>query len=141
MLDLMPMEQDVLGFSNRWYIDGWKSAIPMALPPELSIRIFRYPYFLTTKLEAFHDRGADDPRFSHDLEDIVLTLAARTDLPKDFEEIPPMLMAYLRNAIHGLMTKRRYREYITCNLPMHVAKDAFERLDRFFAMIVRTMTD
>lgn len=32
------------------------------------------PYFLATKIEAFYGRGADDPRFSHDLEDIVITL-------------------------------------------------------------------
>lgn len=57
-LDVMPIETSVLGFSNRWYAEGYAGAQSMGLPTGIVIRAFSAPYLLATKLEAFAGRGS-----------------------------------------------------------------------------------
>jgi hypothetical protein len=54
-LDVMPTDEKILGFSNRWY----KPAIAAAAVIELDgleLRVVTPPYFIGTKLEAFRGR-------------------------------------------------------------------------------------
>jgi len=46
-----------------------KAAELWTLEPSLRIRCITTPYFVATKLEAFHTRGGSDYFASHDLED------------------------------------------------------------------------
>jgi len=70
IVDVMPIDEDVLRFSNRWYAPAIESAQTLSIGGS-EIRIVSPVYFVATKLEAFHGRGADDMAMSHDLEDIV----------------------------------------------------------------------
>lgn len=83
-LDLMPDDASVLGFSNSWYRPGIKNKVVKKIKDK-PINIFSLPYFLASKLEAFHNRGMSDPRLSSDLEDIIIVL----DGIKDFS-LPPL---------------------------------------------------
>lgn len=56
-LDLMPTDEAILGFSNRWYDEVMGSAERFEIESGLSIRNIIPPYFLATKLEAFRGRG------------------------------------------------------------------------------------
>ena len=56
-LDVMPLDPQVLGFSNRWYPDALHTAGNVQLRSGLIIRAINAPYFLGTKLEAFNGRG------------------------------------------------------------------------------------
>ena len=67
ILDLMPSQGEMLGFSNRWYPLALESAQLQVLPSGRSIRMVTAPVFLATKLEAFHGRGQGAFLFSHDL--------------------------------------------------------------------------
>ena len=71
IVDIMPLDEKVLGFSNKFYKSGFKHKEVLKLPNGETIFILPLAYFLATKLEAFYNRGAKDPRFSKDLEDIV----------------------------------------------------------------------
>ena len=75
-LDVMPMDEKVLGFSNRWYMAAIREATEIALTNGIIIRVVNPAYFLATKFEAFAGRGNGD-YFSHDLEDIVFVLENR----------------------------------------------------------------
>jgi predicted nucleotidyltransferase len=57
VLDVMPMDEKILGFSNRWYKAAMDAAVVQELPGGLNVRLVPAPYFLATKIEAFHGRG------------------------------------------------------------------------------------
>ncbi len=74
VVDVMPTDKTILGFSNTWYEPGMKNAQKVKLPSGISISIFTLPYFIASKFEACLDRGAGNLRFSSDFEDIVFVL-------------------------------------------------------------------
>jgi len=51
ILDLMPLEEKILGFSNRWYKAAIASSVTKELRDHLEIRMVTAPCFLATKLE------------------------------------------------------------------------------------------
>jgi hypothetical protein len=75
-LDVMPIDEKILGFSNRWYKDAIKQASEFSLSNGVSIRVVSPVYFLATKFEAFAGRGKGN-YFSHDLEDIMFVMENR----------------------------------------------------------------
>ena len=69
----MPTHPEAIGFSKKWYPDGFKESITVNIAGK-SIKIFSFPYFIASKLEAFNNRGEGDYRYSSDFEDIVYVL-------------------------------------------------------------------
>ncbi len=70
IVDVMPTDERILGFSNRWYPTAINTAQSLQIVGR-AVRIVTPALFIATKLEAFHGRGGDDVFVSHDLEDIV----------------------------------------------------------------------
>lgn len=79
-LDVMPVDEKVLGFTNRWYRAAMIQATERALDPALRIRLITAPLFLATKLDAFNGRGCGDYRSSHDLEDLLTVVDGRESI-------------------------------------------------------------
>ena len=67
ILDVMPLDEKILGLSNRWYKTAMKSSVRQKLSTSLEIRVVTAPLFIATKLEAFKGRGRGDFFGSHDL--------------------------------------------------------------------------
>jgi len=95
LLDVMPTDESVLGFGNRWYAEAIHTAVQVSLPSGRKIRLISPPTFLGTKLEAFYGRGAGDFLASHDLEDIITVVDGRPELSKEIREAPLQLREYL----------------------------------------------
>lgn len=93
MLDVMPTNEEILGFSNRWYEAAIREAIEVVLPGGIVIRVVSPTYFVATKLEAFAGRGKGD-YFSHDLEDIVFVMENRERLIFDLMDSGGELKRY-----------------------------------------------
>lgn len=70
IVDVMPTHDAAIGFSNRWYPQGFAHAIDYDLGEGSPIRIFSGSYFIASKLEALKDRGQNDGRTSTDFEDM-----------------------------------------------------------------------
>lgn len=70
VVDVMPVDERILGFSNRWYPTALATARTLDLAGQ-RVRVVTPPLFVATKLEAFRGRGRGDCLGSHDLEDIV----------------------------------------------------------------------
>lgn len=70
-LDMMPIDERVLGFGNQWYLPGVAAAIDYRLPSGRQIRIFSLPYVIAAKIVAFQSRGKSQHYFSKDFEDLV----------------------------------------------------------------------
>ena len=83
IVDFMPDDPAILGFSNRWYPNALKTALPYLLPNGLEIRVVDPPHFVGTKLEAFQGRGNDDLLGSRDIEDLLNIVDGRER--KDFK--------------------------------------------------------
>jgi hypothetical protein len=76
-VDVMPTDEEILGFSNQWYPQALRLATTMEIAEKMAIRVVTGPYFLATKIEAFYSRGKGDFIASHDMEDIVTLLDGR----------------------------------------------------------------
>jgi len=93
-LDVMPISEKILGFSNRWYQAAIQEPTEVTLPSGIAIRVVSPAYFLATKFEAFQGRGKGD-FFSHDLEDIVFVLENRRGLINELMDCDHELKRYL----------------------------------------------
>lgn len=85
LVDVMPCDKNVLGFSNRWYEEGIAHKILYRLPSGRDIWIFPSIYLLASKVEAFIGRGKD-LRLSKDIEDIVILLDGCEELAAQFDQ-------------------------------------------------------
>lgn len=94
-VDLMPGEEKILGFSNRWYPHAIAGALRVALPSGRLIRLIPAPAFLATKLEAFATRGRGDLLSSHDFEDIIHVLDGRPGIEAEVAAAAADLVHYL----------------------------------------------
>jgi predicted nucleotidyltransferase len=57
IVDVMPVSEKILGFSNKWYAPGFKQAIDFEIDKQHTVKIFPVTYFIASKLEAFKSRG------------------------------------------------------------------------------------
>lgn len=115
VLDLMPTDSPILGFSNRWY----RPALENAGTAEVGghqIRLISAPYFLATKLEAFHGRGQSDYRMSHDLEDIIAVLDGRPEIVAEVEQAATPLTQYLSGEFSAMLSNPNFLESLPGNL-------------------------
>jgi len=91
VFDLMPVQPEVLGFSNRWYPYAVDSAVPLDLGDGITIRLVSAVAFVATKLEAFVSRGGGDFMSSHDLEDVLNVVDGREELLEEMAAAPAEL--------------------------------------------------
>ena len=84
-LDIMPCDESVLGFTNRWYAPGIAKAEVCQLPSGREIQIFPSSYLLASKIEAFIGRGGGNFYYSADIEDIVALLDGCPSLLTEIE--------------------------------------------------------
>jgi len=92
-LDVMPIDESILGFSNRWYQAAIQNAMNVILPNDINIRVVSPAYFLATKFEAFAGRGKGD-YFSHDMEDIIFVMENRTRIIVELMDCSEELKKY-----------------------------------------------
>jgi hypothetical protein len=117
IVDFMPLEEKVLGFNNRWYLEGFKHTIEVALDERNTVKIFGPPYFIAAKLEAFKSRGKNeqgeyDGRFSTDFEDIVFVLLNRNSIWQEIEQSEIGLKSYLQAELSSLSANPYFEEWI-----------------------------
>jgi hypothetical protein len=118
VVDIMPLSEDnILGFSNPWYSEGFAHAIPFQLPDETSILIMPAVYFLATKLAALRGRGMRDIRLSSDLEDILYLLDNRPELAEEVTIASATVRPYLAAEISQLLRHPELLEAIEGYLP------------------------
>ena len=117
ILDLMPAQSEILGFSNRWYPLALETAQLQGLPSGRSIRVVTAPVFLATKLQAFHGRGKGDYLFSHDLEDLMAVVDGRASLLEECRLSPPELRNDLAAQFRDLLNTPAFLEALPAFLP------------------------
>ena len=119
ILDVMPLDEKILGFSNRWYRSAMEVAVTRRLSDNLEIRMVTAPFFLATKLEAFKGRGKD--LFgSRDLEDLISVIDGRSETVTEVRAQTPELQQYIRIEISRLLARQGFLDA----LPGYLLPDA-----------------
>jgi predicted nucleotidyltransferase len=118
VVDLMPIDSTVLGFSNRWYKVGFENAQTMQLD-DLQIKMLRFPDFLATKLEAFIGRGNRDFFGSKDFEDIVTVLVGRPGFLGELLKEKGEQMDFIREQLKSLMQDPSFRQAVVGHVPQN----------------------
>lgn len=113
ILDVMPLDEGILGFSNRWYRAARKAAVIHRISADLDIRVVTAPYFLATKFEAFRGRGQEDLFASKDLEDVATVLDGRPALVAEVGQEPAELIEFLREQIGQLIANPRFQDALS----------------------------
>lgn len=108
LFDLMPVQPEVLGFSNRWYPYAVQTAVRVDLGEGLTIRLVSAVAFVATKLEAFASRGRSDFLSSHDLEDVLNIVDGREELTEEMVIAPAELRQAVAAAFTRLLTNQDF---------------------------------
>lgn len=103
VFDLMPVQPEVLGFSNRWYAYAVATAQAVRLAPGVEVRMASAVAFVATKLEAFESRGRGDMLASHDLEDVLNIVDGRAELAEELADAPTALRQAVAASIAPLL--------------------------------------
>lgn len=117
ILDVMPTDSSILGFSNRWYEAAMNDAVQFELPNGKVIRLVTAPYFLATKLEAFEGRGKDDYLASHDMEDLISVIDGRPEVIDEVLNTDEELKRYFIEKFSALLKAPRFLEALPGMLP------------------------
>jgi hypothetical protein len=105
----MPMNEQVLGFSNRWYPAAIETAQTFNIAGH-DVRVVTPALFIATKLEAFHGRGGNDVYASHDLEDIIAVVDGRSEIVDDVAAASDDVREYIGAEIRALLDNRDFTE-------------------------------
>lgn len=119
IVDVMPTDENILGFSNRWYLPAIKNSVTIELEPNLEIQIVTAPYFLGTKLDAFFGRGRGDYLASHDMEDIINFINGRVEILEDIKNSEAELKDFIIKSLQGFLEDELFLE----TLPGHLLPD------------------
>jgi predicted nucleotidyltransferase len=119
IVDVMPTEFNVLGFSNRWYGEVIHNAQWREITDGIQIQLATTPYFIATKIEAFNGRGHNDFLASRDMEDIVAILNGREELLAEARNAPASLRLYLAEQFEIWLQDRDFMDA----LPGHILPD------------------
>ncbi len=117
ILDVMPTNEDILGFGNRWYGPAIENATPLTLPSGDRIRLVSPPYFLATKIEAFDGRGEGDFLGSHDIEDIVAVIDGRREIVDEVRSADSDLQVYFTERFKIFLSTRSFMDSLPGHLP------------------------
>jgi hypothetical protein len=118
-VDIMPPDPTALGFSNRWYPETLRSARPYQLRPGVQVELVSPACFLATKLEAFSSRGHGDYLSSADIEDFVVVVDGRAEIPDDVRASVPEIRGFLASECKKLLSSQAFLEA----LPGHLLGD------------------
>jgi predicted nucleotidyltransferase len=115
IVDIMPTDASVIGFTNRWYADGFKNAISIKLDDCL-IKIFSLPYFIASKIEAFKSRGNNNYLYSTDFEDIVYVFENNANILSLLNESPKEVNEYLKKIFTEFRQDYLFEEGLSAHL-------------------------
>lgn len=117
LVDIMPTNEKILGFTNKWYSLGFENKMVYQLSEKLHIYILSPEYYLAAKIEAFNNRGGTDLRQSHDFEDIIYLLENDSSLLSRLANSDKPVKTFITSEFSNLVRRADIIEGIECALP------------------------
>lgn len=107
VVDIMPTDERVLGFSSRWFRAAALASESWTLAGH-RVRVVAPVYFLATKIEAFRRRGHDDYPASHDLEDVIAVVDGRATIADEVMAAPSDVRGYVTAELGQMLRTRAF---------------------------------
>lgn len=123
VLDLMPIDEKILGFSNRWYQDGFKNSETVTLPDNSQIQTFSLIYFVASKTEALLARGIDDLSISQDFVDLLFVIEGRKSFFDEIRTGPQKIQQFLRTSFDIIRRNDSFDMSFRGNLPRGLTQE------------------
>lgn len=123
------MNTQAIGWApaNPWFASGFKNRVLTSIDG-YEIFILPLPYFLATKFAAYNHRGQNEPRTSHDFEDVVYVIDNCMDVVKKVIEANEDVKPFLKQEFESILSDKVKQEAIAGNL-------FFETRDERMSMI------
>lgn len=102
-VDIMPIEEKILGFTNQWYKGALKTSMLYKLPDNISVNIISSVYYVATKIEAFVGRGNNDLLASHDIEDVITVFDGRVQIIDEIKQAEDNVRRYITTKLRELL--------------------------------------
>lgn len=136
LLDLMPADSSILGFTNEWYSSGLSHTEDRHLASGRKIRILTLPFFIASKLTALKGRGLRDLRTSRDFEDIVYVFNNRRSVVDEILNADNEVRRYLVDSFKELAAMDSLLEAITAAMDFGEPRDTPRRINETIGRII-----
>ena len=123
-VDVLPTDEQVIGFSNRWYRLSASCAMRYEVEEGLTIRLITAPCLLATKLESFIGRGLGDFAASHDMEDVMALVDGRRELVEEIRDSPDDVRTFLAETLRSFIKQEAFLKSLPGHLPPDRASQA-----------------
>lgn len=98
-------------------VTEFRTTHAVKLPSGASVRIIDPVVFIATKIEAFSQRGNNDPIGSRDIEDVISVVDGRPDLHGEFQTAAASVRTFVRHALAKLINTVGFRNAVLGYLP------------------------
>jgi hypothetical protein len=123
------MNSTAIGWApaNPWFAPGFAEREAVTIEGQ-NISILPLPYFLASKFSAYRDRGDQEPRTSHDFEDVVYVLDNRTDIAEQILSASNSVKPFLKAELEEILRDPLKREAVFSNLSFETRQERFDRI-------------
>lgn len=133
-VDVMAMREVGWAPANPWFEPGFYH-LKTETVGKFRLSILSLSYFLASKWSAFLSRD-NDPRTSHDLEDVVYVLDNRADLAEELASAPEDVKEYLKEEFSKILDDHSIREAIMANLEYGIQEERFAMIEEKIAVFM-----
>lgn len=136
-VDIMPDDESILGFSNRWYKEAMENSFDYQLNESITIKLVSPDYFVATKLEAWLGRGQGDALTSRDIEDIINLIDGREELINELSNSSDTVKAFVSEQLSLLLEDDNFEYAVSSQSNNSPQREniIFERIEE---IIIRT---
>lgn len=128
LFDLVPAGTHLGGSGNDWDWFALQNAVTVTIEGT-TFRHVSAAAFIAMKVEAFKDRGYQDMRSSHDIEDIIALIASRPSIAMDVATAPTEIVAKVSNFASALINAGVADEVLAAHLNnVDDTEDVFQRV-------------
>lgn len=115
IVDVMPPDPNILGFSNELYPSAMANAAVVVIDG-MSIRHIDASHFIGTKLLAYEGRGKGDMMASHDLEDLFAVFNTRPETVSEIVAAPVDCQRVILPRLQAIRSNRDFEEVLEAHL-------------------------
>ena len=122
VIDIMPTDENVLNYTNKWYKLAAKMPLRSTLPNGIEIQHVSAPLLIATKIESYYGRGNGN-YLHHDIEDIINLVDGRPEVINELREAPQYLREFVEQEMDDLLADSRFID----SIPSHLNPSAAEQ--------------
>lgn len=126
-VDVMSTKEIGWAPANPWFATGHKKSETFNINGT-EIRCLPWPYFLASKFSAYLSRGKNEPRASHDIEDIVYIMNYCSNFEHQILQSHGEVKDFLKTCFEQICTNTNLQEAVLANLSHENQQYRFDKI-------------